>query len=59
VILISALPTANSSRPRFERKKLDPRAAKLLNNIQALMLTGKEDTSGESHPEDVEDEEEG
>jgi hypothetical protein len=56
-ILISAMPTANSSRPKFERKKLDPKAAKLLNNIQALMLTGKEDTSGERHPEDTEDEE--
>jgi len=34
---------------------LDRRAAKLL-NVQALMLTGKEDSSGESNPEIIEDE---
>ncbi len=58
-ILISAMPTANSARPRFERKNLDRRAARLLNNVQALMLTGKEDTSGESNPEKIEEEDEG
>jgi hypothetical protein len=47
------MPTANSSQPKFQRKKLDRRAARLLNNVQALMLTGKEDTSGESKPEEV------
>jgi hypothetical protein len=55
-ILISAMPTANNSRPKFDRKKLDPKAARLLNNIQALMLTGKEDSSGESKPEEIADE---
>jgi hypothetical protein len=56
-ILISAMPTANSAQPRFERKKLDRRAAKLLNKVQALMLTGKEDTSGEDKPEVIDVEE--
>ncbi len=55
-ILISAMPTANSSRPKFERKNLDRQAARLLNNVQALMLTGKEDTSGETKPEEMADE---
>jgi hypothetical protein len=55
-ILISAMPTANSSRPKFERKMLDRRAARLLNNVQALMLTGSEDRSGETKPESTEDE---
>jgi GIY-YIG catalytic domain len=54
-ILISAMPTANSSKPKFERKNLDRETARLLNNVQALMLTGKEDTSGESKPEEAED----
>lgn len=54
-ILISAMPTANSSQPKFVRARLDRRAAKLLNNIQALMLTGKGDSSGVPNPEDVED----
>jgi hypothetical protein len=54
-ILISAMPTANSSKPKFERKNLDRETARLLNNVQALMLTGKEDTSGESKPEEPED----
>jgi len=57
-ILISAMPTANSSRPKFLRKTLDRRAAKLLNNVQALMLTGREDRSGEERPEVTDDEEE-
>src|SRR5882672_9234700 len=57
-ILISAMPTANSSRPKFKRMKLDRNAARLLNNVQALMLTGKEDSSGESHPEAMDDEDE-
>ncbi|HEX4425736.1 MAG TPA: GIY-YIG nuclease family protein [Terriglobales bacterium] len=57
-ILISAMPTANSSRPKFVRKKLDRGAAKLLNNVQALMLTGMEDTSGEKNPEAFSDDEE-
>jgi hypothetical protein len=55
-ILISAMPTANSSQPKITRVRLKPDAAKLLNNIQALMLTGKNDTSGISHPEETEDE---
>ena len=56
-ILISAMPTANSSRPKFERKTLDRRAARMLNNVQALMLTGQGDTSGESKPEEIADDE--
>lgn len=55
-ILISAMPTANSSQPKITRVRLKPDAAKLLNDIQALMLTGKQDTSGISHPEETEDE---
>jgi hypothetical protein len=54
-ILISAMPTANSSQPKITRVRLKRDAAKLLNNIQALMLTGKKDSSGISYPEDVED----
>jgi hypothetical protein len=50
------MPTANSSRPKFARKTLDRQAARLLNNVQALMLTGKEDASGESSPEEMVDE---
>jgi hypothetical protein len=56
-ILISAMPTANSSRPKFERKRLDRHAARLLNNVQALMLTGKEDSSEETSPEETGDDE--
>jgi hypothetical protein len=57
-ILIAAMPAAaNSSRPKIARMPLDRHAAKLLNTVQALMLTGKEDSSGESNPESVEDEE--
>jgi hypothetical protein len=56
-ILISAMPTANSSRPKFDRKQLDRRAARLLNNVQALMLTGKQDSSGESQPETTDEDE--
>jgi hypothetical protein len=54
-ILISAMPTANSSQPKFVRARLDRRAAKLINNMQALMLTGKGDSSGVPNPEDAED----
>jgi hypothetical protein len=57
-ILISAMPTANSSHPRFPRRKLDRQAAKMLNDIQAKMLTGTSDQSGEPNPEVTEDEEE-
>jgi len=56
-ILISAMPTANSSQPKIPRVRLKRDAAKLLNDIQALMLTGKRDSSGISYPEDIEDEE--
>jgi GIY-YIG catalytic domain len=56
-ILISAMPTAaNGSRPKIPRMPLDRAAAKLLNNVQALMLTGRGDTSGESKPEEMADE---
>jgi predicted GIY-YIG superfamily endonuclease len=57
-ILISAMPTANSSRPKIERIKLDRDAARLVNNVQALILTGKDDSSGEGSPESTEGEEE-
>jgi hypothetical protein len=40
-------------RARLKRDAAD--AAKLLNDIQALILTGKKDSSGISYPEDVED----
>jgi len=52
------MPTANSSTPNITKVRLKPDAAKLLNNIQALMLTGEEDTSGVPHPEETDDEEE-
>lgn len=55
-ILISAMPTANSSRPKFERRKLDRDAAQLLNDFQALKLTGEKDGSKEKHPEDTPEE---
>ncbi len=55
-IQISVMPTANSSTPKITKVRLKSDAAKLLNNIQALMLTGKEDTSGVSHPERSDDE---
>jgi hypothetical protein len=56
-ILISAMPTALSSHPKFPRRKLDRQAAKMLNNIQAMMLTGTSDQSGEPDPEVIEEEE--
>jgi len=52
------MPTANSSRPKIERIKLDRDAARLVNNVQALILTGKDDSSGEGTPENVDDEDE-
>ncbi len=54
-ILISSMPTANSSQPKFVKARLDRGAAKLINKMQALMLTGREDTSGVPNPEDAED----
>lgn len=57
-ILISAMPTAaNGARPKIPRMPLDRAAAKLLNTVQALMLTGRGDSSGESTPEGTDDEE--
>jgi hypothetical protein len=55
-ILISAMPTANSSHPKFSRRKLDRAVSKLLNDIQAQMLTGRPDRSGISNPESIEEE---
>jgi hypothetical protein len=56
-ILISAMPTAaNSSRPKIPPMRLGRDAARLLNNVQALMLTGEGDTSGEAKPEEIADE---
>jgi hypothetical protein len=57
-ILISAMPTANSATPKIARVRLKPDAAKLLNDIQARMLTGKDDTSGITHPERDDDDDE-
>jgi hypothetical protein len=58
-ILIAAMPTAaNSSRPKIQRMKVDRDLAKLVNDIQALMLTGKEDSSEEPNPEETDDESE-
>jgi len=58
-ILISAMPTAaNGAHPKIPRMPLDRNAAKLLNNVQALMLTGRGDTSGEAIPEEVDEDDE-
>jgi hypothetical protein len=55
-ILISAMPTAaNSANPKIPRMPLDRHAARLLNDIQALTLTGKGDTSGVEKPEEAVD----
>jgi hypothetical protein len=55
-ILISAMPTAaNSARPKISPLRLGHDAARLLNKVQALMLTGEEDTSGETKPEEAAD----
>jgi GIY-YIG catalytic domain len=51
-ILISAMPTANSAHPKFQRKKLDRNVARMLNEVQAFMLTGAEDESPEERPEE-------
>jgi hypothetical protein len=56
-ILISAMPTANSSKPKFDRKKHDKDAMKLLNRVQSLRLTGKIDESLESEPEGADEDE--
>ena len=56
-ILISAMPTANSAHPKFRRRKLDPQAARMLNDTQAMMLAGTTDQSGESDPESTDDDE--
>jgi len=53
------MPTANSSTPKITRVRLKPDAARLLNDIQAMMLTGHADRSGVAHPERIEDEEDG
>lgn len=53
-ILIAAMPTANSARPKLQRKKLDRSIAGLLNDIQSRMLTGK---AGETAPEEADEEE--
>lgn len=55
-ILISAMPTANSSHPKFPKKRLDRKMSKLLNDIQARMLTGTSDQSGEQNPDSEGDE---
>src|SRR5260370_25974346 len=51
-ILISAMPTANNAHPRaFHRKKLNRDEAKMLNRLQARILTGRDDESPEPDPE--------
>jgi hypothetical protein len=50
------MPTANSSHPKFKRKILDRTVSRLLNDIQARMLTGTNDKSGEKAPESEEGE---
>jgi hypothetical protein len=55
-ILISAMPTANSARPKFQRKKLDRTIATLLNDVQSRMLTGTENRGGIAPEENEEDE---
>jgi len=40
------MPTANGSKPKFERKRLDPTTAKWLNDFQAHSLAGRSDASG-------------
>jgi hypothetical protein len=53
------MPTAaNSARPKLQRMKLGRAGAKLVNRVQSLMLTGKEDRSGEMNVEEADDEEE-
>lgn len=57
-ILISAMPTAaNGAHPKIPRMPLDRAAAKLLNTVQALTLTGRGDASGEPTPESSADDE--
>jgi hypothetical protein len=57
-ILISAMPTANSAKPKFDLKRLDHQTARLLNEVQALMLTGRDDASGENEPEETDEDDE-
>lgn len=56
-ILISAMPTANGAKPRFPKKRIGREAARILNDIQSMMLTGRKDQSGETNPETVTDDE--
>lgn len=56
-ILISAMPTAaNSSRPKIPPMRSNRDAARLLNDVQAQMMTGERDMSGETNPEETMDE---
>jgi hypothetical protein len=54
-ILISAMPTVNSSHPKFPSKPWDRKTAKMLNNIQARILTGVNDPKSEPDPETTDD----
>jgi hypothetical protein len=54
-ILISAMPTANSAKPKFERKRLDRAATKLLNQIQAKRLVGQNDVVSQAEMDDTDD----
>ncbi len=53
-ILISAMPTANSARPKIPPFRLNSDGVKLLNRIQALRLSGRENT-GDGAPDDTPD----
>lgn len=56
-ILISAMPTANSSKPKFDLNKLSETAAGLLNEVQGLRLTGgREKSRAVEQESDAEDE---
>jgi|ERR1700694_917939 len=54
-VLISAMPTANSARPKFRRQKLGGNIAKLLIDIQSRMLTGMENRSSPLPPAEPEE----
>lgn len=58
-ILIAAMPTAaNSARPKIQRMKMDRDLARLINGIQAFMLSGQKGSGGDSKPEEFEEEDE-
>lgn len=58
-ILISAMPTANSARPKLHKTQLPKNICALLNNIQSMTLTGAPDRSGDPDITYGDEEEEG